>query len=102
MRPIDADELKKDFINHIEFSVGEKGDAYMIVDACLAIDEAPTIEVEPVMHGHWVAMNDDGRGYADEFGCTNCSCVVKYGCFTKGCDYERCPYCGAKMNEVEE
>lgn len=59
-------------------------------------------DFEPVKHGHWVAMNADGRGYADEFGCTNCSCVVKYGHFTKGCDYERCPYCGAKMDEEKE
>lgn len=62
----------------------------------------PIIDAEPVKHGHWVAMNDDGRGYADEFGCTNCSCVMKYEYFTKGCDYEWCPYCGAKMDEVEE
>ena len=61
----------------------------------------PWIDATPVEHGHWVAMNEDSRGYADEFACTNCSCVVKYGYFTKGCDYEWCPSCGARMDEVE-
>ena len=59
------------------------------------------MDTQEVEHGHWVAMNDDGRGYADEFGCTNCSCVVKCGYFTKGCDYEWCPWCGAKMDEED-
>lgn len=101
-RYIDADRLS-DSLTKVMKQLTDKGISCTDLRLFkLAIDEEPTADVAPVEHGHWVAMNDDGRGYADEFGCTNCSCVVKYGHFTKGCNYERCPYCGATMDEVEE
>lgn len=54
-------------------------------------------------HGHWEAINKDGRGYADAFECSACHLVTNYPYFTDDCnDYEYCPHCGAAMDEVTE
>ena len=82
MRLIDADTLKiyKITINGIIMAVVDRHD----------IDEAPTIEAEPVRHGHWI---DTGSGQE----CSVCH-EIQYG-------YDNyryyCPFCGAKMgNEI--
>lgn len=78
MRLIDADTLKiyKITINGIIMAVVDRHD----------IDEAPTIEAEPVRHGHWI---DTGSGQE----CSVCH-EIQYG-------YDNyryyCPFCGAKM-----
>lgn len=50
-------------------------------DACSAIEDAPTVDAEPVRHGHW-----------EEFHCSVCG--------EMGWDNEDkyCPNCGAKMD----
>ena len=91
MRLIDADSLIEECY---------KDGAYGYVDA-LQIAIAPTIEAEPVRHGHWISL-------------TNCS---NSGVYCSVChkkvyreDYawcnrknklrsNYCPNCGAKMND---
>ena len=51
-----------------------------------ALEEATTVDAEPVRHGHWVV---------DEDGNIKCSECGHYGV---GDDY--CERCGAKMDEV--
>lgn len=55
------------------------------------IDDAPTVEAEPVRHGRWV-------GNSMDFACSVCG--VYQNMYTGKTNY--CPNCGAKMNaEVE-
>lgn len=94
MRLIDADSLIEECY---------KDGAYGYVDA-FQIAKAPTIEAEPVRHGHWISL-------------TNCSnsgvyCSVCHKKVYKE-DYawcnrknklrsNYCPNCGAKMDEESD
>lgn len=75
-----------------------------LMDVCCAIDDAPTIEAEPVRHGYWIEME---RGHY--FKCSNCRNPIPYKFGWKLCNgitnkrnYNFCPNCGAKMDEVTE
>lgn len=108
MRLIDADALCK----HLhELKTGDKDTVYEYYDDGIdtAISEAatfPTIEAEPVKHGHWV---DDGL-YADNhlfhvWRCSKCdkNMMVKDSSQEAGAPwFKYCPNCGAKMDEVNE
>lgn len=83
MRLIDADELKNHKVHSEEF-------AENVVSVCY-IDWQPTIEAEPVKHGHW-----DER--------TLCNGDRVYQCSRNKCHavsivkHFYCPACGAKMD----
>ena len=55
------------------------------------IDDAPTIDAEPIKHGHWI-----NTGSGEE--CSVCR-EIQYG-YDSFRNY--CAYCGAKMDEVSE
>lgn len=55
-----------------------------------SIKNAPTIDAEPVRHGHWNII----KGMPTQ--CSSC------GYYVKQKTYKYCPYCGAKMEGVEE
>lgn len=57
----------------------------------------PTVEAEPIRHGHWIVEfeNDNGR----DLRCSECRTKFYVG---KGRDGNYCPNCGAKMDEEEE
>lgn len=59
------------------------------------VDEAPTIESEPLRHGRWVLVGADKRGRGGVFNCTTCN-----RCHPHKSDY--CPNCGVKMDAKEE
>ena len=87
-RLIDADELKKDF--RLNF-----GGVSHAVAACEIINRQPTIDPESLRpHGHWIQTKS-----AWEQKQLECSC-----CGSKWPEYARffayCPYCGAKMEEI--
>lgn len=58
-----------------------------------AIENAPTIEAEPVKHGHWILRKADSGFHTD---CVCSECKRKHAI---GWDY--CPNCGAKMDAEE-
>lgn len=59
-------------------------------------------EVEnKVKRGKWMAQ-DPCRGYSETYKCSVCGEIVTLNTFTRGCSYEYCPECGAKMDEGEE
>ena len=66
------------------------------------IDNAPTVDAEPVRHGHWCVT----QAYPHTVYCSECFqrfaqahwAVWEDGSLPR--DY--CPHCGAKMDEVEE
>lgn len=83
-------------INNTEYAKGW--------NSCLnSIFQQPTIDAEPVRHGHWI-KNNNRDGW-------NCSICHKDDCYAYLYNYDTdvediqdyyCPYCGAKMNEVSE
>ena len=62
-----------------------------------SIEDAPTIEAKPVVHGRWISKNP--HGYEWIFVCSNCDYVDGYP-FNDRHNY--CPNCGAKMDEKED
>ena len=78
MRLIDADKFKAYMLEE-----------YICYDHTLAdIDKQPTVDAEPVRHGHW-KVDEDGN-----IECSEC------GHHGVGDNY--CERCGAKMDNVEE
>lgn len=59
---------------------------------------APAADVVEVRHGRWEAWMPDENGETREFICTGCRSMVEMSWKQKECDYEWCPYCGAKMD----
>ena len=55
------------------------------------INNAPTVDAEPVKHGHWIDINENGSLW-------ECSICGDRSC----CCGNYCMECGAKMDEVEE
>lgn len=95
MRIIDADALHECF-NACFNSGYEKFDADGIREM---IDEAPTIEAQPVVHGHWI---DEGDYITTAYGSIKvrrCSVCEREITIDDWDDY--CPCCGAKMDGKE-
>lgn len=102
VRLIDADALKKGikelkqspwYNNDINPSwrQGIK-DAVHVVEM-LCIEEAPTVEAVPVVHGHWQNIGD--------LRDAQCSVCGKWLDVLQGsADMNYCPNCGSKMDEV--
>lgn len=91
-RLIDADALKK----VIYFETNHLGiDFHKSKLIGIAIDNAPTIEAEPVRHGKWIWEEQ-------VYNCSVCSHKA-YGNILECMDgtYKYCPNCGARM-EIEE
>ncbi len=63
------------------------------------------VEIEPTVEerekSRWTALNQRGF-FAKEYKCEMCENVVDMGCYTRGCDYDYCPYCGAEMEDNDE
>lgn len=107
MRLIDADEAKSKAIictNAVIFGDESEGMitfARTALDLLLmALDDAPTIEAEPVRHGYWIPV--DGGDTCDEWECSVCG---KWMVFQNDMyyddmfeEFQRCPKCGAKMD----
>lgn len=103
-RLIDADALSKEFDKRcygdccccLENTNTESG--------CKIIDEAPTVDAVPVVHGHWRR----GKSYPHNIYCSNCyRTYVPDDELEMWKDWTRlprkyCPECGAKMDEVTE
>lgn len=71
-------------------------------DACCAIEDAPTIEAVPVVHGRWEKTIDE-KINAWWWTCSECGNYPLQNSLT-GSDAlsEYCPHCGAKMDGGEE
>lgn len=97
-RLIDADALVEKAYWHgehpnVDNLFAEGVDAVDVSD----IEEAPTIEAEPVRHGYWENANGRPKTYIRK-----CSVCGKEAYFCgRGCSYKFCPNCGAKMDKEE-
>ena len=91
-RYIDADKL---LYNEI---TDKHGDTYLVVHAP-EIDNAPTEDVQPVVHAKWFL---DGNSSSEEekcYRCSNCKAVLEED--YKWHNHNYCYHCGAKMDEKE-
>lgn len=92
MRLIDADVFKTEYENLITW-VSHRAEKERLRDFINDIQSQPTVDAEPVKHGHWV-KNDNGT-----YSCSECHSWIP----SEQHHYARyCLFCGAKMNEEEE
>lgn len=94
MRLIDADELIKQACRSTEWSHGEHP---MVIETD-DIDDAPTVDAEPVKHAHWIEHRTNSGNM--HYKCSHCGKEVAYPYAKKRWKY--CIECGANMDEEEE
>ena len=94
-RYIDADKL---LYNEI---TDKHGDTYLVVHAP-EIDNAPTEDVQPVVHAKWEKPIKPYPYYS--WKCSECGCEEYRQTDRNGqyLEMKYCPNCGAKMDEKEE
>lgn len=96
MRLIDADTLKAEF-------TGNFHEEWHYTGIWATIDVAPTVEVEPVRHGHWTGLTHSAFHGIDEYGepiYRDCVTYVHRKCgFGSVIKHNYCPRCGVKMDE---
>ena len=91
MRLIDADDLRKELKDYV-FPITENnlmGAADAYYRTVHLIDNAPTIDAQPVVHGKWIYK------YMRHSECSNCGELRNV--YTQIC-WNYCPNCGAKMD----
>ena len=92
VRPIDADELKKEIASTFHGTLGltVTGVVHEI------IDRQSTLSPESLRpQGEWVVLVHDEKSDCDVFGCGNCKTAV--GIIRPA--WKFCPNCGAKMED---
>lgn len=88
---IDRDALK-DYIKNL----WDMQDAYLPCHFFDAMDDMPTVDAEPVRHGHWKPSENHPPYYT----CSECeNCYIDKE-WAKDGKWIYCPSCGAKMDEV--
>lgn len=108
MRQIDADALKEVFIQtleNIKSNPRMTGQEMHIITAIHTvgqmIDDAPTIDAEPVRHGKWnIEISDDK--FTATYRCSECGHKFKWmydSVFPPVFNY--CQKCGARMRDKE-
>ena len=61
-------------------------------DIISSIENAPTVDAEPVVHGHWVKHNFLGH---EQYACSECQTLGSP-------QWKRCPVCETKMDGGNE
>lgn len=105
MRPIDADALKAKFENQDSGALGGHKRYFV----CSVIEDEPTIETEPIKHGHWI--RGENKGFPEKpsmiWYCSVCGERIRYNDAPR--KYQkikkkvnevnpRCRRCGARMD----
>ena len=83
------EEQKKS--HHVDEVIG-------LMEAKTEVNNAPTLDVKPVVHAHWVPCEDE---YEDEYKCSACGGTQFFAMTPQNEGWEYCPKCGAKMDEEE-
>lgn len=102
MRLIDADALVKELSGKYIVPVDEETRgvaAFMGMQTRQAINNAPTIEAEPIKQGRWIFTPDHREGI-----CSNCQYKIfgrPYQNTYMIVPYNYCPNCGADMRGGE-
>ena len=85
-RLIDADRIVYSWV------IDNDGEEHDGITLQSIIDKMPTVDAEPVKHGHWI---DEQKGRWIYAKCSLCNTVHDVRS-------NYCPTCGAKMDEVED
>lgn len=98
MRLIDADAFFEELEKLKRFADNEFAGAITLTQVRIAI--RPTVDAEPVRHGHWITNEwFDGDEY---YSCSACGC--DWFCTEETphvSNMKYCPECGAKMDELD-
>ena len=88
-RPIDADKVAEaiEWLDEYDFVIWH--------DVMECIDKLPTVDAEPVRHGHWINHFDDLFPEESTQECSVCH-AEQMGTMLND---NYCPNCGAKMDE---
>jgi len=86
MRLIDADALGIGYVKLNVFVSPEYAQGWS--RAIEMINDAPTVDAEPVVRGRWITRNKGQNNWCE---CSNCSTVGSPF-------WKRCPVCEAKMD----
>ena len=99
MRLIEADELRNRFQN-LSYDDWNQGVSTSWAEAYSEfadmIDDMPTVEAEPIRHGHWEKL------YTNNYKCSMCGSWWADDSDAYLIEFNYCPNCGAKMDEVDE
>jgi rubrerythrin len=68
---------------------------YKATEIYAALENAPAVEAEPVVHAHWEKVYDE-LGCDRGWRCSRCKSSVYHMTYEP---YGRCPHCGAHMDE---
>ena len=84
--------LKKEY--NRRFMLGDR-DGLKLAWIEKAVDDAPTVEAEPVRHGRWIDRNGNiVAPFWERYECSICG--------ARSDESEYCPHCGAKMTDGDE
>lgn len=79
--------------------------ATSVIEFGNALKELPTVEAEPVRHGHWIEYPLSlvfEKAYSKDHIVCSC-CEEAFNVFDNDTErFDYCPHCGAKMDEVSE
>lgn len=102
MRLIDADRLKRVLIAFFTGAHLELPHISKVIDF---LDNAQTIDAEPVRHGHWIENHHVFYVFGENYK-PALNVEIDYKCSICNKDNEKttdyCPKCGAKMDDVSE
>ena len=97
MRLIDADALLEEMVGITDGWREPRKDWKWYEDS---VRNAPTIDAEPVRHGHWIPAD---IYHEDEYICSVCHAEIAVPInFDYRPTYKYCPMCWAKMDEVSK
>ena len=103
MRAIDAEGVSEILTRVIEEQKKSHrvDEVIGLMEARTEVNNAPTLDVRPVVHAHWVPQRPNNRtGKAYAFVCSNCKkfAIRSRQASIDELGYVFCPYCGAEMD----
>lgn len=105
MRLIDADSLRKAFYkdklsmcSHVFAFVNPMDEDDLMIEINAEIDNVPTIDAVPVVHGEWKCTDD----FYESGLCSVCKWESDETYICSKQKYHYCPNCGAKMDGETE
>ena len=102
MRLVDVDALKEDYrmANDCKDCKTYVRDCeydriYTKMDFCGWLDDAPTVDAVPVVHGHWIKFGVSDKDGNHQYRCSVCECEEIHSPLVK---VSYCWNCGARMD----
>lgn len=98
-RYIDAEKCAQKITALVELEWGYVG---IDEDIKEIFNTIPAADVVPVVHGYWrpIYSNKSCENVkrAMWYECSECNRQISDGTYSRGIDYEFCPYCGTRMD----